>query len=94
MSLEAIAHLDTLAERGYTVIAAGVDTGTTGAGDTARDQGRRHRDMGRPHMARRAWHKAERSRWSLIATFARWWVKQNFDITGTLPQTVYEAFER
>jgi hypothetical protein len=46
----------------------------------------------------RIWHgalgnKTERSRWSLIATFARWWVKQNFDITGTLPQTLYEAMD-
>jgi hypothetical protein len=46
----------------------------------------------------RIWHgalgnKTERSRWSLIATFARWWVKQNFDITGTLPQALYEALD-
>jgi hypothetical protein len=46
----------------------------------------------------RIWHgalgnKTERSRWSLIATFARWWVKQNFDITGTLPQSMYEALD-
>ena len=46
----------------------------------------------------RIWHgalgnKTERSRWSLIATFARWWVKQNFDITGTLPQALYAAMD-
>jgi len=44
----------------------------------------------------RIWHGAlgnrtEASRWSLIATFVRWWLKQNFDVTGTLPQTIYEA---
>ncbi|MDN8616664.1 phytanoyl-CoA dioxygenase family protein [Variovorax ginsengisoli] len=31
------------------------------------------------------------SRWSLIATFVRWWMKQNFDITGTLPEPIYEV---
>ena len=46
----------------------------------------------------RLWHGAlgnqtPRSRWSLIATFARWWIKQNFDMTGTLPQALYEAFD-
>lgn len=46
----------------------------------------------------RIWHgalgnKTERSRWSLIATFARWWIKQNFDITGTLPQSLYDAMD-
>ena len=25
----------------------------------------------------------------LIATFARWWIKQLFNITGTLPQSIY-----
>jgi hypothetical protein len=46
----------------------------------------------------RIWHgalgnKTERTRWSLISTFARWWVKQNFDITGTLPQALYEMLD-
>jgi Phytanoyl-CoA dioxygenase (PhyH) len=44
----------------------------------------------------RIWHGAlgngsQRSRWSLISTFTRWWLKQNFDITGTLPQPVYDS---
>jgi hypothetical protein len=44
----------------------------------------------------RLWHGAlgnttGQSRWSLIATFVRWWIKQNFDITGSLPQAVFEA---
>jgi hypothetical protein len=44
----------------------------------------------------RLWHGAlgnstGASRWSLIATFVRWWMKQNFDITGTLPDRIYEA---
>jgi hypothetical protein len=44
----------------------------------------------------RLWHGAlgrtsEDSRWSLIATFVRWWMKQNFDVTGTLPQAIYDA---
>jgi hypothetical protein len=44
----------------------------------------------------RLWHGAlgnssGASRWSLIATFVRWWIKQNFDITGSLPQAIYEA---
>jgi hypothetical protein len=30
------------------------------------------------------------SRWALVATFTRWWVKQAFDITGTLPASFYE----
>jgi hypothetical protein len=44
----------------------------------------------------RIWHGAlgnstGASRWSLIATFVRWWMKQNFDITGTLPERIYDA---
>ncbi len=45
----------------------------------------------------RLWHGAlgnkteGKSRWSLIATFTRWWLKQHFDITGTLPQEIYEV---
>ncbi|PZQ63491.1 MAG: hypothetical protein DI570_08715 [Phenylobacterium zucineum] len=44
----------------------------------------------------RLWHGAlgnttGLSRWALIATFTRWWIKQNFDMTGTLPQPIYEA---
>ena len=44
----------------------------------------------------RLWHGAlgnstGASRWALIATFVRWWMKQNFDVTGTLPQAVYDA---
>jgi ectoine hydroxylase-related dioxygenase (phytanoyl-CoA dioxygenase family) len=44
----------------------------------------------------RLWHGAlgnttGASRWSLIATFVRWWIKQNFDITGTLPETIYQS---
>ena len=43
----------------------------------------------------RLWHGAlgnstPLSRWSLIATFARWWIKQNYDMTGTLPQGIYD----
>ena len=42
----------------------------------------------------RLWHGAlgnttGASRWSLIATFVRWWIKQNFDVTGTLPESIY-----
>lgn len=43
----------------------------------------------------RTWHgttgnSTGLSRWSFIATFVRWWVKQNYEITKTLPQTIYE----
>jgi hypothetical protein len=43
----------------------------------------------------RLWHgttanKSGGSRWSLIATFARWWLKQNYDLPRTLPQAFYE----
>jgi Phytanoyl-CoA dioxygenase (PhyH) len=44
----------------------------------------------------RLWHGAlgnstGETRWALIGTFVRWWVKQNFDVTGTLPEAVYAA---
>ncbi|MCQ0033140.1 phytanoyl-CoA dioxygenase family protein [Burkholderia glumae] len=44
----------------------------------------------------RLWHGAlsnttGSSRWSLIGTFVRWWMKQNYDITGTLPEPIYAA---
>jgi hypothetical protein len=32
-----------------------------------------------------------RTRWSLVATFQRWWLKQAFDIPANLPQHVYET---
>ena len=42
----------------------------------------------------RLWHGAlanhsERTRWAMIATFARWWVKQSFNITGNLPTHIF-----
>lgn len=44
----------------------------------------------------RLWHgalgnRSGASRWSMIATFVRWWIKQNFDLTGTLPEHIYGA---
>lgn len=30
------------------------------------------------------------TRWTMIASFCRWWIKQSFDITGTLPQEIYQ----
>jgi hypothetical protein len=46
----------------------------------------------------RLWHgalgnKTDRSRWSVIATFVRWWLKHNFDIPGTLPQAIYDELD-
>jgi hypothetical protein len=43
----------------------------------------------------RLWHGAygnstNNSRWSVIATFSRWWVKQNYDITGSFPKEFLE----
>ena len=29
------------------------------------------------------------TRWALIATYCRWWVKQMFDIPGTLPPAFF-----
>jgi ectoine hydroxylase-related dioxygenase (phytanoyl-CoA dioxygenase family) len=42
----------------------------------------------------RLWHgalsnKSKKSRWALIATFTRWWIKQNYNITKTLPKEIY-----
>ena len=43
----------------------------------------------------RIWHgalpnKTDGTRWALIATFVRWWVKQAFNIPMNLPQRIYE----
>jgi ectoine hydroxylase-related dioxygenase (phytanoyl-CoA dioxygenase family) len=43
----------------------------------------------------RIWHGARENvtggtRWSIIATFCRWWIKQAFDIPGNLPQEIYD----
>lgn len=43
----------------------------------------------------RVWHgtfenKSGASRWSLIATFVRWWIKQGYNITEQLPQPIYD----
>ncbi len=44
----------------------------------------------------RIWHGAManvsgNSRWSIIATFARWWIKQAFNVPSNLPQETYET---
>jgi hypothetical protein len=43
----------------------------------------------------RIWHGASgnttsQSRWSVIATFCRWWIKQNYDITGMVPRPILD----
>ncbi|MGH9320208.1 MAG: phytanoyl-CoA dioxygenase family protein [Vicinamibacteria bacterium] len=43
----------------------------------------------------RLWHGATentsgRTRWAIIATFTRWWIKQAFKITENVPQDIYE----
>lgn len=43
----------------------------------------------------RLWHgtrenSAKSSRWALIATMSRWWMKQAMDIPAALPQNIYE----
>ena len=43
----------------------------------------------------RLWHgttanSTNGSRWAIIATFVRWWIKQHFNITDNLPQSNYE----
>ena len=43
----------------------------------------------------RTWHGARANqtggtRWSVIATFCRWWIKQAFDVPGNLPQEIYD----
>jgi hypothetical protein len=43
----------------------------------------------------RTWHGAvannsSRTRWAVIATFSRWWLKQAFNITQNLPQEIYK----
>ena len=42
----------------------------------------------------RLWHGAlanhsTRTRWALIATFARWWIKQSFNFTESLPAHIF-----
>lgn len=43
----------------------------------------------------RVWHgsgpnTSDGTRWCIIATFQRWWVKQSFDMPRALPQAIYE----
>jgi ectoine hydroxylase-related dioxygenase (phytanoyl-CoA dioxygenase family) len=43
----------------------------------------------------RLWHgtlenKTNKSRWGLVATFSRWWIKQNMDMTRSLPNSIYQ----
>lgn len=43
----------------------------------------------------RLWHattdnKSEGTRWAIIATFTRWWIKQHFDIPNNIPRNVEE----
>jgi hypothetical protein len=46
----------------------------------------------------RIWHgtldnTSGQPRWSLIATFVRWWVKQGYRIPENLPQAIYESLD-
>ena len=43
----------------------------------------------------RLWHgttenKTSGTRWAIIATFCRWWMKQHFNVIQSLPQGIYE----
>lgn len=43
----------------------------------------------------RLWHgtpenRSGRTRWAIVATFCRWWMKQHWNITQNLPQEIYE----
>jgi len=43
----------------------------------------------------RIWHgtlpnNSSNTRWSIIAAFSRWWIKQMFNYTDNLPQEIYE----
>jgi hypothetical protein len=43
----------------------------------------------------RLWHgalenKTKNSRWALIATYSRWWVKQSMDMTRSMPNSIYK----
>lgn len=47
----------------------------------------------------RVWHGAlgnlsGRSRWMVVATLNRWWVKQSSDITRALPDAIYQTLSR
>lgn len=42
----------------------------------------------------RLWHattpnRSQGTRWALLATYCRWWMKQHFNITGSLPEEYY-----
>lgn len=42
----------------------------------------------------RLWHgttnnNTEGTRWAIIATFTRWWIKQHFELTESLPEEIY-----
>jgi hypothetical protein len=43
----------------------------------------------------RVWHgtrenRSNGTRWAIVATFCRWWMKQHWNITQNLPQEIYE----
>ena len=43
----------------------------------------------------RLWHGTTKNlsgqtRWAIVATFCRWWIKQHFNLTQTTPQEIYE----
>lgn len=43
----------------------------------------------------RLWHGTTENvsgdtRWAIVATYCRWWLKQHFDMTQTMPQEIYE----
>ena len=34
-------------------------------------------------------NKSLKTRWALIVTFTRWWIKQNYDLINNLPSEIY-----
>ena len=47
----------------------------------------------------RVWHGAKANnsggtRWALIATYCRWWLKQAFDIPPNVPEAIYGSLTR
>ncbi|MFW6027497.1 MAG: phytanoyl-CoA dioxygenase family protein, partial [bacterium] len=43
----------------------------------------------------RLWHgttenRSGKTRWAMVGTFCRWWMKQHWNITQNLPQEIYE----
>ena len=98
LAMQAVIVLEDMSEQnGCTIVVPGSHKSGTYVEQSARDSAMSIQAKAGDLIVwdSRLWHgttanQTDSSRWALIATFTRWWVKQAFNITENLPQEIYQ----